>query len=43
MDEGYDRPYPRSVTLVAAACAILFSIVGVLGMIIIQIIICQII
>ncbi|KAK0168605.1 hypothetical protein PV327_002384 [Microctonus hyperodae] len=30
-EEEYERPYPRSVTITAATCAILFSIVGVLG------------
>lgn len=31
-DHGYQQAYPRAVTLTAAVCAILFSIVGVLGM-----------
>ncbi|CAG5100812.1 Similar to Tre1: Protein trapped in endoderm-1 (Drosophila melanogaster) [Cotesia congregata] len=30
-DHGYQQAYPRAVTLTAAVCAILFSIVGVLG------------
>ncbi|XP_015599595.1 protein trapped in endoderm-1-like [Cephus cinctus] len=29
--EIYDRSFPRAVTIIAAACAIVFSIVGVLG------------
>ncbi|XP_043282007.1 protein trapped in endoderm-1 [Venturia canescens] len=30
-DDEEGRPFPRSVTIIAAACAIIFSIVGILG------------
>ncbi|XP_057323439.1 protein trapped in endoderm-1-like [Microplitis mediator] len=30
-DHGYQQAYPRAVTITAAVCAILFSIIGVLG------------
>lgn len=29
--EAHEKAFPRSVTIVAAVCAIIFSIVGVIG------------